>query len=265
MFRASNIDALFAGQDGLTEAQKSDLDKLLSRKEDYESGNQKSKLTPTMEATLKDLLDKQLAKPELPQGAKTLIEDIVDSEVYQFRDSYTSRELDKGHDVEDANIDLYNRVFFTDHKKLVEGDKYAELRYNNIIGHPDIVDEVMKMVKDAKSSWNKKTFKKKISDAKNSKYEWQVRTYLYMLQGITGDKSWCTGEYFFGLVDTPESLVPEWEDDSLHNTAGLEDHLRLTVVPVELTDDMVEHMDRRIKMGMEYADEYRKFLLNKNK
>ena len=265
MFRASNIDALFAGQDGLTEAQKRDLDKLLSRQKDYESGNQKSKLTPTMEATLNDLIDKSKAKPELPQGAKTLIEEIIDAEVYQYKDSYSSRELDKGNDVEEDTIELYNDVFFTDHKKIAKGDKYEEISYNHITGQPDIVDESTKMVKDAKSSWSKKTFKKKMSDAKNSKYDWQVRTYLYMLQGITGDKSWCTGEYFFGLVDTPEELVPEWENDSLHNTAGLDNNLRLTVVPVELTDDMVEHMDRRIKMGMEYADEYRNFLLNKNK
>lgn len=265
MFRASNIDALFAGQDGLTDAQAKELDRLMARKADYESGNQKAKLTPKMETDLADLWSKAIADPELPQGAKTLIEEIIDAEVYQYRDSFSSRELDKGHDVEDQTIDLYNRVFFTDHKKLVEGDKYASLSYNHITGHPDIVDEASKMVKDAKSSWNKKTFKKKMSDAKNSKYEWQVRTYLYMLQGITGDKEWRTGEYFYGLVDTPEGLVPEWEDDSLHNTAGLEDNLRLTVVPVELTDEMVAHMDRRIKMSLKYADEYRRYLTSKNK
>jgi hypothetical protein len=265
MFRASNIDALFAGQDGLSDAQKKELDRLMARKADYESGNQKAKLTDKMEADLSDLKTKAMSEPELPQGARTLVEEIVDADTYQYTDSYSSRELDKGHDVEDENIDLYNRVFFTDHKKLVDGDKYASLSYNNITGHPDIVDEVAKMVKDAKSSWNKKTFKKKISDAKNSKYEWQVRTYLYMLQGITGDKSWRTGEYFYGLVDTPESLVPEWENDSLHNTSGLDDNLRLTVIPVELTDEMVAHMDRRIKMAMKYADEYRSFLINKNK
>jgi hypothetical protein len=141
MFRASNIDALFAGQDGLTDAQAKELDRLMARKADYESGNQKAKLTDKMEADLADLKAKAMAEPELPQGAKTLIEEIIDAEVYQYKDSYSSRELDKGNDVEEDTIELYNDVFFTDHKKIAKGDKYEEISYNHITGHPDIVDE----------------------------------------------------------------------------------------------------------------------------
>lgn len=266
-FRASGIAPLFLGMDGLTEAQERDLKRLLDRKSDYESGNQKSKLTDKMESDLADLISKRDAEPELPKGAMSYIEDLVDQELYMYDDFFTAKELEKGsrEDVENESIELYNDVFFTDHKKLVEGDKYYYLEYNGITGHPDIVCELTKMVKDAKSSWNKKTFKKRSSDAINSTYEWQVRSYLYMLQKITGDNSWMNGEYFYALVSTPEELVPEYENDSLHNVVDIPDNMRLTVCHVTLDDKIIAHMERRLDMAKKYADKYKQELINKNK
>ena len=86
-----------------------------------------------------------------------------------------------------------------------------------------------------------------------------------MWQGMTGDLDWRACVVFHALVDTPESLVPDYEDDSLHFSSNLQDNIRLTAVPVELTEEHVRHMDRRIKMALKYADNYKQFLLNKNK
>ena len=155
-------------------------------------------------------------------------------------------------------------MFFTDHRKLNEFDNYYELSFNGVIGHPDVVDAENLMVKDAKSSWSKKTFPKTPDKADNSTYTWQVRTYLYMLRGMTG-LDWRRGEVFHSLVTTPEELVPEYEHDSLHFADDLADNLRVTVCDVELTDDHILHMERRIKAAQKYAAEYKDYLLNKNK
>lgn len=273
-FRTHNIAPLFLGTDGLTDKQLERLKELSERHANFLCETDaklkaKYKLTTNMEKELEDLLDMKEKYEsedfELPEGARTLIEEYVDTEVYEYRPTFDSKEVSKGRDVEGDSIDLYNEVYFTNHKKLEEGDKYYELAYNSIVGHPDIVCDSTMMVKDAKSSWSKKTFPKTVKKAENSTYTWQVRTYLYMLQGMTGNRDWRFGEVFHALVDTPESLVPDYEDDSLHYASNLQSNIRLTVVPVELTEEHVQHMDRRIKMALKYADKYKQFLLNKNK
>ena len=275
-FRASGVAPLFLGTDGLTSTQEATLENLLARYKSWQIEEdpklkKKYELTQNMlneMSTLTEAISKfNRGEIELPTGAKTYVEEIVDKELYAYRTSISNKEMDKGsdEDIENEAIETYNRVFVTDHKKLMTGDKYAELNHNHLVGHPDIVCEITKMVKDAKSSWSKKTFPKRVKDAENSTYSWQVRSYLYMLQMMTGDDSWRSGEVFHCLVDTPLGLVPEWEDDSLHNMANVPDNMRLTVVPVELTNDNIKHMERRISAGIKYADVYRNELLNKNK
>jgi len=274
--RTHNIAPLFLGTDGLTDKQLERLRELSERHANFLCETDaklkaKYKLTANMEDELDALLDMkekyESGDIELPQGAKSLIEEYIDAEVYEYKSTFDSKEVSKGRDedVENASIKLYNDVFFTSHSKLVEGDEYYELSYNNIVGHPDIVCDITHMIKDAKSSWSKKTFPKTVDKAENSTYTWQVRTYLYMLQGMTGDSRWNSGEVFHCLVDTPEGLVPEYEDDSLHVASNLSDNIRVTVVPVELTDEHIDHMNRRIKMAIKYAEKYKQFLLNKNK
>lgn len=271
--RTYNIAPLFLGTDGLTETQSAELLKLKTRHADFlteEDPKKKAKLklTEKMEAELDRLLTIQenMEKGiiELSQGAKTLIREYVDEELYGYTPSFSSKETDKGNEVESDSIDLYNRLFFTDHKKLVEGDKYFEIKHDIVVGHPDIVCELEKKVKDAKSSWNKKTFPKLPEDAYNSTHVWQVKKYLYMLCKMTGEE-WRQGEVFYALTDTPEGLVPDWEDDSLHVMSNVPLNMRLTIVPVELTDADIEHIERRMDAAKKYAAEYKEQLLNKNR
>jgi hypothetical protein len=273
-FRASGVAPLFLGTDGLTDAQQRTFDKLNERhtawlNETDEKAKKKLELTSNMHDERNVLMIATDAynrgEITLSQGAKTLIEGIIDRELYQYKDNISNKEMEKGsdEDVEDEAIETYNRVFVTDHKKLLTGDEYAELSYNSLVGHPDVVCKDTKMVKDAKSSWNKKTFPKR--PEYNGTYEWQVKAYLYMLIGMTGDDSWRTGEVFHVLVDTPPTLVPDWEHDSLHDMSDVPDHMRVTVTKVELTDCDIKHMNIRIVAARKYADLYRNEILNKNK
>jgi hypothetical protein len=83
-----------------------------------------------------------------------------------------------------------------------------------------------------------------------------------MLSKITGEE-WRHGEVAHALVTTPENIKPEWENDTLHYVDHLPDNLRLTIVPVELTDDDILKIDRRIKSAKEYAEMYYNKLMSK--
>jgi len=182
--------------------------------------------------------------------------------MYQYKTVLELREMTKGTDMEDESIELYNRIFFTNYNKLMEFDEHHSLTYGCMSGHPDIVDCERRKVIDIKSSWSKKTFPKR--PPKKAVYEWQVKMYLYMLTKKTGEE-WREGEVAYMLVNTPEELIPETEDDSLHYMDNLADSLRATIVKIELTDDDIKKIDRRLDAAERYADEYVNFLKSKNK
>lgn len=240
-FRASSIGNLFTGTDGLTDKQSQKLDELLA----------KIKLTEKQAETRDELIAKRDAPIELPQGAKSYVEGLVEKEVYGYDDIISSKEMEKGTLVEDESIHLYNRVFFTDYQK-----SELSLQMDNVSGHPDITDDASKTVIDIKSSWSKKTFPKLPEQAKNSTYEWQVKTYLMML-------GWSKGQIAYCLVNTPEGLLNEWDDDTLHYVEHLDDRMRVTVVDVELTDADKRFMKGRIDAAVKYYDEYKLKLVNK--
>ena len=252
--RASKCAPLFTGTDGLTARQEAELD-ILMAKDDY-------KLTHNQSVKRNNLIAKRDAPITLGDGARTLIEEAIDEVMYEYSVSIDRREMTKGTNVEDESIEIYNRIFFTDYRKMEEFDDHYSLSFLFVSGHPDIVDCERLKVIDIKSSWSKKTFPKR--PPKNSTYEWQVKMYLYMLTKKTG-KHWSDGEIAYILTTTPEELIPDHEDDSLHYMDALEDNLRATIVKIELTEDDIKHMDARMFAAEMYAKEYVNFLTTKNK
>lgn len=250
--RASTSSPVFLGEDGLTAKQAEHLEELLG----------KIKLTEKQAEVRDGLIAKNNSPVELSTGAKTLIEEYVDRKVYEYEEDFSNPKTQKGWAVEEASIEIYNRVFFTNHKKLEEGDQYYALAFDILGGHPDIVDCERRRVIDIKSSWTKKTFPKTPEKAYDLGYQWQVKLYLYMLCKMTGEE-WRHGEVAHVLTTTPETIKPEWENDTLHYMDNLADNLRVTTVPVELTDDDMLKIDRRVKAAKEYAEMYYQKLINK--
>jgi len=250
--RSSTASPVFLGDDGLTAKQNELLEELLG----------KIKLTEKQAEKRDELIVKRDQPVELSAGAKTLIEEYVDRKVYQYEEDFSNPKTEKGWAVEAESIEIYNRVFFTNYKKLDEGDKFYSLSYGILGGHPDIVDCERRKVIDIKSSWTKKTFPKTKEKAFDTGYQWQVKLYLYMLTKITGEQ-WRHGEVAHVLTTTPEGIKPEWENDSLHYMDNLSDNLRVTVVTVELTDDDILKIERRMKAAADYANEYYNKLINK--
>lgn len=256
--RASNSSGIFSGATGgLTPVQSATLEGLLA----------KIKLTDKQAEKRDELIAKRDTKPELSEGAKSIIEELIDEPMYMYKDSFGNRETEKGTRVEDESIELYNRIFFTDYKKLVEGDEFYELSYKCLDGHPDIADKKRLKVIDIKSPWSKKTFPKLESKAqkkvKESGYDWQIKSYLFMLRKMTG-LDWRDGEVAYMLSDTPEDLLNEWDEPTLHYMGDIPDQLRATIVKVTLTDDDIAVMDAMLDASIEYAKWYTEYLKTKN-
>lgn len=251
--RSSSCAPLFLGDDGLTDIQLAKLTELKS----------KIKLTEA-QARERDKLELKQDSVELSTGAKGLIEDIIDKQIYKYEENFSNSKTQKGWDVEAESCEIYNRIFFTSYHKQEAFDNFYELEHGISGGHPDIVDCENRKVIDLKSSWSKKTFPKTLKKAYDSGYEWQVKHYLYMLTKMTGD-DWSDGEIAFILTTTPEELKPEYEHDSLHYMEDLDDELRATIVPVKLTSDDIVKMDKRLAAAEKYANEYYNLLKSKNK
>lgn len=256
--RASKCAPLFnSGSPGLTPLQQATLDGLLA----------KIQLTDAQAKKRDELVAKRDTKPDLSQGAKTLIEEIIDEKIYEYKDQFWSKETDKGINVEDEAIELYNRIFFTSYNKLSDNSEYAYLNTPWLHGHPDIVDYERLKVIDIKSSYTKKTFPKTEEKAakkvKDSGYDWQVKAYLWMLRQMTG-LDWRDGEVAYMLCNTPEELLGEWDEPSLHYVDHLDDNMRATIVKITLTDDDIATIERWLKVADEYANSYAKLLKNKN-
>jgi hypothetical protein len=247
-FRASTAAPLFLGEDGLTDKQQEEFDKLLAKPTD--------KLTDIQKAKVNELLAKR-DEVKLSKGAKTHIEELVDQHVYEYTPTFDSKETKKGIMMESYAIDFLNTQWFANFNKAEVSYKHGPLG-----GHPDIEDNDEKMIVDIKCSWSKKTFPKLPRFIDNSTYEWQGKLYLYMKSKMTGE-DWRKFRLVYVLMNTPEELIPEWEQDDLHYVDHLDPKHRITYVEYELTDDDIKKIESRVKMALEYANEYFNQLTNK--
>jgi hypothetical protein len=258
-FRASGAAPLFLGTDGLTEAQRREYDSLLERQEQAKT-DEKKKLTDKMKsdlARLKAIDDCETIT--LSAGAKTYVEELINEMHFKYRSTHDSKEKDKGTQAEEEGIEVLNALLFTNYQK-----SDSELIWGNLKGHPDIEDDIDLMIADIKCSWTKKTFPKLPRHISNSTYEWQLKLYCYMKSKMTG-LPYRKAMLAYVLVTTPEELIPDYEDDSLHYMEDLDLKDRVTRVEFELTDADIAHIERRVAAALDYAELYYNELLNKNK
>lgn len=150
----------------------------------------------------------------LSVGAKTYIKKLAKEFVYGYDEVITSKYMDKGIQVEDESIALYNRVFLTDYSKNTE-------RKTNdwITGECDIFTG--SKVIDIKSSWSLATFPCFKEDATDKQYEWQLRAYMMLWNCNEAELAYC-------MVSTPDELI-KYEQIDMHLVDGIDESLRVTV------------------------------------
>jgi hypothetical protein len=176
----------------------------------------------------------------LSVGAKTEIEKLAKQLVYGYDDVISSKYCDKGIQVEDASIELYNSVFFTNYTKNTE-------RKTNewITGECDIFTGTG--IIDIKSSWSLPTFPATARAGQDKLYEWQGRAYMMLWDVDQFEIAYC-------LVDTPEDLIG-WESESLHIVGHIDEALRVTRVHYERDKALEDKIKTRVEAANKYMTE----------
>lgn len=189
-------------------------------------------------SSLAEIMTDPKSKDELLSvGGKSCVEKIAKQLVYGYDEIVTSKYMEKGIQVEDASIELYNSVMFTSHKKNTE-------RKTNdwITGECDIAEPGN--ITDIKSAWSLATFPVTASQGKDKTYEWQLRAYMMLWDFDESKLAYC-------LVNTPEELIG-WDDPALHYVEHITPELHLTLVQYK----RCKVLEDKIKARCEAANLY---------
>lgn len=147
------------------------------------------------------------AKAEWSETAISAMMEQVRELVFGVRKSLDDvKYIEKGNACEDAAIELYNKVFLYDLKKL----DAKERRDNGIItGEPDLIATSSQKGVDIKNAWSLLTFPMTEEQAGKKAYEWQARGYMALFDVPKWEIAYC-------FIDTPEELLKPWDDRSHH-------------------------------------------------
>lgn len=182
---------------------------------------------------------KTKAEGILSVGAKTYIRELAQQEILGVDFEFSSKETQKGIEVEDESIALLNRV------RGLSLVKNTERKSNGLItGECDLYDAERKRGHDLKSSWSAKTFPGWVVDCEDKLYEWQMRGYMLLWDA----DEW---EVNYALVDTPERLIG-FEPLAMHVVSHIPEHMRLTSWTIQR--DFAK--ERAIAEKVEAAREY---------
>lgn len=175
----------------------------------------------------------------LSAGAKSYIRELALQEILGAESEFSSRETDKGIEVEGESIALLNRV------RGLQLAKNTERRSDDLItGECDLYDAARRRGHDLKSSWSTKTFPGWPEDCSNALYEWQMRGYMRLWEA----DSW---EVNYALVSTPERLIG-YEPLQMHIVDHIPEHLRLTTISIERCPGKERAIEAKVRAARDY-------------
>lgn len=106
-----------------------------------------------------------------------------------------------------------------------------------------------KKIIDIKSSWDKKTFPKLPEKAYDSDYEWQVRGYMWLYNRESAEVAHC-------LVSTPEHLLNDYDNLTLHDCDNIPIEKRITICKYERDLEKEAQIIEKVKECRRYAEYY---------
>lgn len=192
-------------------------------------------------SSLADIMTEPKTKAEGPlsKGAKTAIRTLAKQEIFGVEFTFTSRETEKGVEVEQEALDLVNRV------RGLNLVKNTERRTKNgLTGEPDAIDLPRGTGHDIKNAWSIKTFNAFDVDCEDKTYEWQMRGYM----ALWDLDVWCVD---YCLVDTPERLIG-FEPIELHLVSHIPEHLRLTTWTIHRDPELEARIFEKISHATAY-------------
>lgn len=182
---------------------------------------------------------KTKAEGPLSVGAKTYIRELAQQEIFGIEFEFSSKETQKGIEVEDESIALLNRV------RGLALTKNVERKTDGLItGECDLFDQARRRGHDLKSSWSAKTFPGWVKDCEDKLYEWQMRGYMRLWDA----DEW---EVNYALVDTPERLIG-YEPLQLHVVGHIPECHRLTTWTITRDAEKEAAIEAKVKAAREY-------------
>ena len=175
----------------------------------------------------------------LSVGAKSYIRELAQQEIFGIDFEFSSKETQKGIEVEQDSIDLLNSV------RGMSLVKNTERRSNGLItGECDLYDAANRKGYDLKSSWSAKTFPGWIVDCEDKLYEWQCRGYMML---------WTADEWsvVYALVDTPERLIG-YEPLQMHVVGHIPEHMRITEWSIKRDKSKEDQIREKVEAAQAY-------------
>lgn len=175
----------------------------------------------------------------LSVGARTYIRELAQQEILGVEFAFSSKETEKGIEMEQEGINLLNRV------RGLNLVKNTERRSNeHVTGEADLHDAAARRGHDIKCSWSAKTFPAWVMDAEDKLYEWQVRTYMWLWDA----DEW---EVNFVLLDTPERLIG-FEPLQMHVVSHIPEHMRLTSWTIQRDRSKEDAIAEKVAAARDY-------------
>lgn len=176
----------------------------------------------------------------LSVGAKTYLREIAKQEIFGVEFEVSSKEMEKGIEVEQESIEMLNRV------RGLNLTKNAERKSNEwLTGECDLFDATAGKGYDLKNAWSTKTFPGWLIDCGDKTYEWQMRAYMWLWDA----DEW---EVVHTLVDTPQRLIG-FEPLQMHIVSHIPEHMRITGWTVKRDFDKERLMRERVEAAREYV------------
>ena len=194
-------------------------------------------------SSLGKLMTEPRSKSEGPLsvGAKTYIRELAAQEIFGVEFEISSKQIEKGIEVEGDSIDLLNSV------RGLSLVKNVERRSNDFItGECDLFDAEAKRGHDIKSSWSIATFPITVADCEDRLYEWQMRGYMALWDADEWEVNYC-------LVDTPDRLIG-FEPMPLHVVSHLPEWMRVTTWTVKRDLEKEAAIYEKVKAANEYLN-----------
>lgn len=185
----------------------------------------------------------------LSETAKSEIRRIAKQDFYGFNTELRTKPMIKGTEWEQEGIDLLNTVRFTNYTKNEE-----RVTNEYMSGCCDIITD--DLIIDIKSSWSLETFPATSSEAESSDYEWQGRAYMWLYDRPSF-------ELIYTMYTTPDELLTEWDNMTIHRVDHIPSHHRVTVVRYEREALYEEQIMERLRYCSEYYAQYVNELNNK--
>lgn len=181
----------------------------------------------------------QLKQQTLSVGAKSYIRELAAQDIFGVDFEISSKQIEKGIEVELESIELLNRVHGLN---LV---KNTERKTNDFItGEADLFDTDARRGHDIKSSWSVATFPISATDGEDKLYEWQMRGYMALWEADEWQVNYC-------LVDTPERLI-SYEPLQLHMVSHIPEAMRVTTVTVRRDAEKEAAIYEKVKAARAY-------------